>query len=248
MKRINLTENDIFKIVNKVIAEEISKKNPDKLTEEEKKQRKQKFLYGDNTVSPKIPGMKGRTFEIKDKRGLNIESFSFVLQDVEFIDAKKGNSAIVKGYLQNQEGDKEQLTVFEYVCGRFGEFILKEYQGLDKNDIKKQKTSKQKDDSESSFKNNVRQGVQNVGQDIKQGAQNIKQGAQDVAQNIKQGTQNIKQGAQNIKQGAQDVAQDIKQGAQNIGQDIKQGAQDVAQNVQGKVRQGVQNVKNKLKR
>ena len=220
MKRINLTENDIFKIVNKVIAEEISKKKPDELTEEEKKQRKQRFLYGDDTVSPKIPGMKGRPFKIKDKRGLNIESFSFILQDVEFI---KGNSAIVKGYLENQEGDKGQLTVFEYVCGRFGEFILKEYQGLDKNDIKKQKTSKQKDDSESSFKNNVRQGVQNVGQDIKQGAQNIKQGAQNVAQ-------------------------DIKQGAQNIGQDIKQGAQDVAQNVQGKVRQGVQNFKNKLKR
>ena len=206
MKRINLTENDIFKIVNKVIAEEISKKNPDELTEEEKKQRKQRFLYGDDTVSPKIPGMKGRPFKIKDKRGLNIESFSFILQDVEFI---KGNSAIVKGYLENQEGDKGQLTVFEYVCGRFGEFILKEYQGLDKNDIKKQKTLKQTDDSESSFKNNVKQGitnfkdsqvVQNIGQDIKQGAQNvgqdIKQGVQDVAQNV-QGK--VRQGVQNVK-------------------------------------------------
>ena len=229
MKRINLTENDIFKIVNKVIAEEISKKNPDELTEEEKKQRKQRFLYGDDTVSPKIPGMKGRPFKIKDKRGLNIESFSFILQDVEFI---KGNSAIVKGYLENQEGDKGQLTVFEYVCGRFGEFILKEYQGLDKNDIKKQKTLKQTDDSESSFKNNVKQGITNFKDS-------------QVVQNI---GQDIKQGAQNIKQGVQNVGQDIKQGAQNVGQDIKQGVQDVAQNVQGKVRQGVQNVKNKLKR
>jgi hypothetical protein len=42
----------------------------------------------------------GRTFEIKDKRGLNIESFSFILQDVDFIQGKNGASAIVKGYIK----------------------------------------------------------------------------------------------------------------------------------------------------
>ena len=179
MKIINLTENDIFNIVNKVITEQKTKKTPKVLSPEDLRQR---FLTGDKTTLPKVPAIKGMTFPIKDKRGLRKELFDFVVEDVEFKQTDKGATALVKGYIKGQESSTTELTVFEYVCGRFGDFVLKEYEGLDENDVKKQKTPKQpKDDLESSFKNNLKQGVGN----FKTGVQNIEQGVQNVKNRFK---------------------------------------------------------------
>jgi len=209
MKRINLTENDIFNIVNKVISEQVSKTPPKPLSPDDLKKR---FLYGDNKAKVKVPAIKGMTFNINDKRGLRKEMIQFVVEDVEFKDtnSKNGTTALIKGYIKEEGGSKQQLTVFEYVCGRFGDFVLKEYKGLDENDVKKQKTPKpQQDDSESSFKNNVKQGIGNLKQS--QGIQNIKQGVQDVAQDVKQGVQNIAQDVQGkVRQGLQDVKNKLK--------------------------------------
>ena len=194
MKRINLTENDIFNIVNKVIAEQVSNERPDPLTPDEEIKR---FLYGDNSPRDKVkvPRVKDESFIIKQKRGLNKETFEFIVQDIEFIETDKGPSALVKGYRKGQKVPNTELTVFEYVCGRRGDFVLKEYEGINENDIKKQKTPKQpKDDLESSFKNNVKQGIGNLKQS--QGVQNIKQGAQNIAQDV-QGK--VRQGLQNVK-------------------------------------------------
>jgi hypothetical protein len=209
MKRINLTENDIFNIVNKVISEQKVNQPKEPLSPDDLKKR---FLYGDNKAKVKVPAIKGMTFNINDKRGLRKEMIQFVVEDVEFRDtnSKNGTTALIKGYIKEEGGSKQQLTVFEYVCGRFGDFVLKEYKGLDENDIKKQKTPKQQqDDSESSFKNNVKQGIGNLKQS--QGIQNIKQGAQDVAQDVKQGVQNIAQDVQGkVRQGLQDVKNKLK--------------------------------------
>lgn len=209
MKRINLTENDIFNIVNRVIAEQKVNQPKEPLSPDDLKKR---FLYGDNKAKVKVPAIKGMTFNINDKRGLRKEMIQFVVEDVEFRDtnSKNGTTALIKGYIKEEGGSKQQLTVFEYVCGRFGDFVLKEYKGLDENDIKKQKTPKpQQDDSESSFKNNVKQGFENLKQ--RQGVQNIKQGAQDVAQDIKQGVQDVAQNVQGkVRQGLQDVKNKLK--------------------------------------
>ena len=139
MKRINLTENDIFNIVNKVIAEQKVNQPKEPLSPDDLKKR---FLYGDNKAKVKVPAIKGMTFNINDKRGLRKEMIQFVVEDVEFRDtnSKNGTTALIKGYIKEEGGSKQQLTVFEYVCGRFGDFVLKEYKGLDENDIKKQKT------------------------------------------------------------------------------------------------------------
>jgi len=215
MKRINLTENDIFNIVNKVISEQVSKTPPKPLSPDDLKKR---FLYGDNKAKVKVPAIKGMTFNINDKRGLRKEMIQFVVEDVEFKDtnSKNGTTALIKGYIKEEGGSKQQLTVFEYVCGRFGDFVLKEYKGLDENDVKKQKTPKpQQDDSESSFKNNVKQGIGNLKQS--QGIQNIKQGVQDVAQDVKQGVQNIAQDVQGkVRQGLQDVKNKLKRWKINL--------------------------------
>jgi len=209
MKRINLTENDIFNIVNRVIAEQKVNQPKEPLSPDDLKKR---FLYGDNKAKVKVPAIKGMTFNINDKRGLRKEMIQFVVEDVEFRDtnSKNGTTALIKGYIKEEGGSKQQLTVFEYVCGRFGDFVLKEYKGLDENDIKKQKTPKpQQDDSESSFKNNVKQGFENLKQS--QGVQNIKQGAQDVAQDIKQGVQDVAQNVQGkVRQRLQDVKNKLK--------------------------------------
>ena len=157
MKRINLTENDIFNIVNRVIAEQKVNQPKEPLSPDDLKKR---FLYGDNKAKVKVPAIKGMTFNINDKRGLRKEMIQFVVEDVEFRDtnSKNGTTALIKGYIKEEGGSKQQLTVFEYVCGRFGDFVLKEYKGLDENDIKKQKTPKpQQDDSGSDFMNNVKQ-------------------------------------------------------------------------------------------
>jgi hypothetical protein len=172
MKRINLTENDIFNIVNKVIAEQSTKKTPKVLSPEDLRKR---FLNGDKTTLPKVPAIKGMTFPIKDKRGLRKELFDFIVEDVEFKQTDKGATALVKGYIKGQEGSITELTVFEYVCGRFGDFVLKEYEGLDENDVKKQKTPKVKSDSEGNFKSNVKQGINNTKQNLKQNLQGVKQ-------------------------------------------------------------------------
>lgn len=209
MKRINLTENDIFNIVNRVIAEQKVNQPKEPLSPDDLKKR---FLYGDNKAKVKVPAIKGMTFNINDKRGLRKEMIQFVVEDVEFRDtnSKNGTTALIKGYIKEEGGSKQQPTVFEYVCGRFGDFVLKEYKGLDENDIKKQKTPKpQQDDSESSFKNNVKQGIGNLKQS--QGIQNIKQGTQDVAQDIKQGVQDVAQNVQGkVRQGLQDVKNKLK--------------------------------------
>jgi hypothetical protein len=171
MKRINLTENDILDIVNKVISEQKVNQPKEPLSPDDLKKR---FLYGDDKAKVKVPGIKGMTFNINDKRGLRKEMIQFVVDDVVLKDtnSKKGTTALIKGYIK-EEGGSKQPTVFEYVCGRFGDFVLKEYKGLDENDIKKQKAPKQQqDDSESSFKTNVKQGIENLKQS--QGVQNIK--------------------------------------------------------------------------
>jgi hypothetical protein len=190
MKRINLTENDIFNIVNKVIAEESKlTKTPEELIK--------RFLYGDNSIRPKIPGMKNRTFTIVEKRGLTKESFQFIVQDVEFIATSKGSSALIKGYVKGQTSDPSQQTILEYICNSYGDFVLKEYEGLDENDVKKQKTPKVKSDSDGSFKNNVKQGIGNV----KNKFQDVTQNTKEKDQNAKQGIQNVRQGIQNFKRG-----------------------------------------------
>jgi hypothetical protein len=260
MKRINLTENDIFNIVNRVISEQKVNQPKEPLSPDDLKKR---FLYGDNKAKVKVPAIKGMTFNINDKRGLRKEMIQFVVEDVEFRDtnSKNGTTALIKGYIKEEGGSKQQLTVFEYVCGRFGDFVLKEYKGLDENDIKKQKTPKpQQDDSESSFKNNVKQGITNFKDS--QGIQNIKQKVQDVTQNvqgkIKQGVQDFKQNVKDEFKGAtqgigddvkgkvQGVAQDVKGKVQGVAQDVRQGGENVKRGVQN-IKQGVQNVKNRFK-
>jgi len=254
MKRINLTENDIFNIVNKVIAEQSKlTKTPEQLIK--------RFLYGDNSIRPNIPGMKNRTFTIVEKRGLTKESFQFIVQDVQFITTSKGSSALIKGYVKGQTSNPSQQTILEYICNSYGDFVLKEYEGLDENDVKKQKTPKpQQDDSESSFKNNVKQGITNFKDN--QGLQNIKQKVQDVTQNvqgkIKQGVQDFKQNVKDEFKGAtqgigddvkgkvQGVAQDVKGKVQGVAQDVRQGGENVKRGVQN-IKQGVQNVKNRFK-
>ena len=244
MKRINLTENDIFNIVNKVIAEQDINKRLEPLTDEEKIKR---FLYGDKSprAKVKVPPVKGETFLIKDKRGLRKEMIEFVVEDVEFKDtnSKNGTTALVKGYIRDKEGSKQQLTVFEYVCGSYGNFVLKEYKGLDENDIKKQKTTKpkQQDDSESSFKTNVKQGITNFKDS--QGITKIKNGVQDFKKNVKD---EFKGATQGIGGGVQGVAQDVKGKVQDVAQDVRQGGQNVKRGVQN-IKQGVQNVKNRFK-
>ena len=198
MKRINLTENDIFNIVNRVIAEQSKlTKTPEQLIK--------RFLYGDNSIRPNIPGIKNRTFTIVEKRGLTKESFQFIVQDVQFITTSKGSSALIKGYVKGQSSNPSQQTILEYICNSYGDFVLREYEGLDENDVKKQKTPKpQQDDSESSFKTNVKQGIGN----FKTGVQNVKQGIEkgfdDAKGNIKQGfeknKESFKQNLQGVKQ------------------------------------------------
>jgi len=242
MKRINLTENDIFNIVNKVISEEKVNQPKEPLSPDDLKKR---FLYGDNNAKVKVPGIKGMTFNINDKRGLRKEMMQFVVEDVVFRDtnSKNGTTALIKGYIKDEEGSKQQLTVFEYVCGRFGDFVLKEYKGLDENDVKKQKTPKQQqqDDSESSFRNNVKQGVTNFKESPF--VQNIKQGVKDFKQNVKD---EFKGATQGIGGGVQGVAQDVKGKVQDVAQDVRQGGQNVKRGVQN-IKQGVQNVKNRFK-
>lgn len=215
MKRINLTENDIFNIVNKVISEQVSKTPPKPLSPDDLKKR---FLYGDNKAKVKVPAIKGMTFNINDKRGLRKEMIQFVVEDVEFKDtnSKNGTTALIKGYIKEEGGSKQQPTVFEYVCGRFGDFVLKEYKGLDENDIKKQKNPKpQQDDSESSFKNNVKQGIENLKQS--QGVQNIKQGVQNIGQDIKKGVQGVAQNVQGkVKKGIENIDNKIERNVKNI--------------------------------
>jgi hypothetical protein len=204
MKRINLTENDIFNIVNKVIAEQSKlTKTPEQLIK--------RFLYGDNSIRPNIPGIKNRTFTIVEKRGLTKESFQFIVQDVQFITTSKGSSALIKGYVKGQTSNPSQQTILEYICNSYGDFVLKEYEGLDENDVKKQKTPKpQQDDSESSFKNNVKQGIGNFKtgvQDVKQGIEkgfddskgNIKKGFEKNKESFKKNLQGVKQRFQNDK-------------------------------------------------
>jgi hypothetical protein len=157
MKRINLTENDIFNIVKKVIAEQSKlTKTPEQLIK--------RFLYGDNSIRPNIPGMKNRTFTIIEKRGLTKESFQFIVQDVQFITTSKGSSALIKGYVKGQSSNPSQQTILEYICNSYGDFVLKEYEGLDENDVKKQKTPKVNSDSDGNFKSNVKQGIENFRQ------------------------------------------------------------------------------------
>ena len=103
MKRINLTENDIFNIVNKVIAEQSKlTKTPEQLIK--------RFLYGDNSIRPNIPGIKNRTFTIVEKRGLTKESFQFIVQDVQFITTSKGSSALIKGYVKGFKLDPNTIN------------------------------------------------------------------------------------------------------------------------------------------
>jgi hypothetical protein len=124
MKRINLTENDIFNIVNRVINEQSAyTKTPQQLI--------QRFLLGDKTVKPNIPAIKDRTFSLKDKRGLNKDLMQFIVKNVEFIDTQsKGTTARVRGIIAGQTEPETQETVFELTCGSFGDFKLIKYRGL----------------------------------------------------------------------------------------------------------------------
>lgn len=124
MKRINLTENDIFNIVNRVIAEQ----TPKTKTTEEKIKR---FLSGDSTG----PGLKDSTFPLKDKRGLNKDLTQFIVKNVELFDTQsKGTGARVKGVIYGQSQPETEETVFELICGSFGDFKLVKYKGLTGNE------------------------------------------------------------------------------------------------------------------
>ena len=124
MKRINLTENDIFNIVNRVIAEQ----TPETKTTEEKIKR---FLSGDSTG----PGLKDSTFPLKNKRGLNKDLTQFIVKNVELFDTQsKGTGARVKGVIYGQSQPETEETVFELICGSFGDFKLVKYKGLTGNE------------------------------------------------------------------------------------------------------------------
>jgi hypothetical protein len=136
MKRINLTENDIFNIVNRVINEQSAyNKTPQQLI--------QRFLLGDKTVKPNIPAIKDRTFSLKDKRGLNKDLMQFIVKNVEFIDTQsKGTTARVTGIISGQSQPETEETVFELICGSFGDFKLLKYKGLDGTKVEQPKEPK----------------------------------------------------------------------------------------------------------
>ena len=81
MKRINLTENDIFNIVNRVIAEQKVNQPKEPLSPDDLKKR---FLYGDNKAKVKVPAIKGMTFNINDKRGLRKEMIQILFNTNDF--------------------------------------------------------------------------------------------------------------------------------------------------------------------
>jgi hypothetical protein len=141
MKRINLTENDILDIVNKVVAEQNTQTTPKELTDEEKIKR---FLDGDNTVSPPVPGKRGNTYKFRDKRGLNKDIMQFTIKDVQLIDtqSKAGTTARLIGTISGQKADKTQETVFEFICGSFNDFKLVKYLGSDGTKVEKPKQNK----------------------------------------------------------------------------------------------------------
>jgi len=133
MKRINLTENDIFNIVNRVIAEQ----TPNTKTPEELIKR---FLTGDSTG----PGLKNKTFKLQDKRGLNKDLMSFIVKNVELVDTQsKGTTARVKGIIYGQSQPETEETVFELICGSFGDFKLLKYKGLDNIKVEPPKPPKE---------------------------------------------------------------------------------------------------------
>jgi hypothetical protein len=128
MKRINLTENDIFNIVNRVIAEQNTQTTTKELTNEEKIKR---FLTGDSTG----PGLKDDMFKLTDKRGLNKDLMQFIVKNVELFDTQsKGTAARVKGIIYGQSQPETEETVFELICGSFGDFKLTKYKGLTGNE------------------------------------------------------------------------------------------------------------------
>jgi hypothetical protein len=124
MKRINLTENDIFNIVNRVISEQTpGTKTPEELIK--------RFLSGDSTG----PGLKDKTFKFQDKRGLNKDLMSFIVKNVELVDTEsKGTTARVKGIIYGQSQPETEETVFELICGSFGDFKLIKHKGLTGNE------------------------------------------------------------------------------------------------------------------
>jgi hypothetical protein len=125
MKRINLTENDIFNIVNRVIAEQNTQTTTKELTDEEKIKR---FISGDSTG----PGLKDEMFKLTDKRGLNKDLMQFIVKNVELFDTQsKGTAARVKGIIYGQSQPETEETVFELICGSFGDFKLVKYKGMD---------------------------------------------------------------------------------------------------------------------
>jgi len=136
MKRINLTENDIFNIVNRVIAEQ----TPNTKTPEELIKR---FLTGDSTG----PGLKDKTFKLQDKRGLNKDLMQFIIKNVELVDTEsKGTTARVKGIILGQSQPETEETVFELICGSFGDFKLIKYKGMDGIKVSPPKEEKPKED------------------------------------------------------------------------------------------------------
>jgi hypothetical protein len=139
MKRINLTENDILDIVNKVVAEQNTQTIPKELTDEEKIKR---FLDGDNTVSPPVPKKRGNTYKFRDKRGLNKDIMQFTIKDVQLIDtqSKEGTTARLIGTISGQKADETQETVFEFICGSFNDFKLVKYLGSDGTKVETGKT------------------------------------------------------------------------------------------------------------
>ena len=143
MKRINLTENDIFNIVNRVIDEQTSNtKTPEELIK--------RFLSGDSTG----PGLKNKTFKLTDKRGLNKDLMSFIVKNVELFDTQsKGTGARVKGVIYGQSQPETEETVFELICGSFGDFKLIKYKGLDGIKVRppKEETPKKEEPSKENL-------------------------------------------------------------------------------------------------
>lgn len=120
MKRIDLTENDIINIVNRVITEQ----EQGKLTNEQLIKR---FISGDNTA----PGLLNKTFTFNDKKGSRKDLMQFMVKNVEIIETpSKAKIGRIKGIIAGQTEPESQETVFELVCGSFGDFKLIKYKGL----------------------------------------------------------------------------------------------------------------------
>jgi len=78
---------------------------------------------------------------------LNKDLMSFIIKNVELVDTQsKGTTARVKGIIYGQSQPETEETVFELICGSFGDFKLIKYKGLDGIKVEPPKEEKPKED------------------------------------------------------------------------------------------------------